>query len=416
MSAQTDVAIRGTRSAGGPGFRQRAGGLARSAALWVIAAILLLLAGIVTVLVRGGENTATLHYESTGEDGGHAFVEVLRDHGRDVTTTERYLDAAGAVDAGGTVLIYADGYALTEEAMTDLSDRARESGAHLVLIDPQYSVETWTDALLFDMLSSGDQQASTLAPGCSATVPSTAGTVTNPGIGEEYFATVSEPQDSVFCYSADPDDPAPHGMFASVPHGEGTLTVLSQEWLMNSTIHLEGHMSLTAGVLTPADPITYYYPVERDQPRADDDTSPGGNAVWLFPQWAVALLLWSVPVVVVALLVYGRRMGPLAIEPLPVVVPAAETVRGRSALLQRAGGRAEALRDLRAAALVRLGRRLALPPDTPAAEVSARAAAAAGLDPAWTEEVLLTEVPHDDPSLIRIAIDITTIESEVHPL
>jgi|GEM_PF-4207286 len=66
MSAQTDVAIRGTRSAGGPGLRARADSVARSAALWVIAAVLVLLAGIVTVLVRGGENTATLHYESTG--------------------------------------------------------------------------------------------------------------------------------------------------------------------------------------------------------------------------------------------------------------------------------------------------------------------------------------------------------------
>src|SRR5699024_1873045 len=112
----------------------------------------------------------------------------------------------------------------------------------------------------------------------------------------------------------------------------------------------------------------------------------------------------------------GRRMGPLAVEPLPVIVPAAETVRGRSALLQRAGARAEALSDLRAAALVRLGRRLALPPDAPAAEVAARAAAVAGLDPAWTEAVLLTEHPHDDETLIRISIDITTIESEVDPL
>ena len=175
-------------------------------------------------------------------------------------------------------------------------------------------------------------------------------------------------------------------------------------------------MSLVAGVLTTEQPITYYYPVERDQPTGADGGTPGAGAVWLFPQWAVALLLWSVPVVLVALLVYGRRMGPLAIEPLPVIVPAAETVRGRSALLQRASGRAEALRDLRAAALVRLGRRLALPPDTPAAEVAARAAPASGLDPAWTEGVLLTEVPRDDSSLIRIAIDITTIESEVHPL
>lgn len=415
MSAQTDVAIRGTRSAGGPGLRARAGTVARSAALWVIAAVLVLLAGIVTVLVRGGENTATLHYESTGEDGGRAFVEVLRDHGRDLTTTERYGDAVAAVDRGETVLIYADAYALTGEAIEDLSDRARGSGARLILVDPQYSIEDWTDALLYDTVV-GQQAPSVLPPGCSATVPSTAGNVANPGQGSEYFTTVSEPEDTLLCYTEDPTDPAPHGLFVTVPHGEGTITTLSSDWLLNDTLAAEGHMSLVAGVLTTEQPITYYYPVERDQPTGADGGTPGAGAVWLFPQWAVALLLWSVPVVLVALLVYGRRMGPLAIEPLPVIVPAAETVRGRSALLQRASGRAEALRDLRAAALVRLGRRLALPPDTPAAEVAARAAAASGLDPAWTEGVLLTEVPRDDSSLIRIAIDITTIESEVHPL
>lgn len=419
MSAQTDVAVRGTRSAGGPDFAARAGGVARSAALWVVVVILLLVGGIVLVLVEGGENTAPLHYESTQEDGGRAFVEVLRDHGRDVTTTEKYLDAGAAIDAGETVLVYANSWSLTDAAIDDLSARAAESGAHIVLIDPGYDVEVWTDSLLFDDLAPGAQPPTRRAPACDSDVANTAGAVRHTDSGSEYFSTTSVPEDSHFCYGGDPDDPVPHGVYVEVPHGDagGRMSVVGAEpWFMNDALASEGNMSLIAGVLGTDEPITYYYPVDRDQPGEDDDPGGGTPSAWLFPQWAVATLLWSLPVALVALLVYGRRMGPLAVEPLPVIVPAAETVRGRSALLQRAGARAEALSDLRAAALVRLGRRLALPPDAPAAEVAARAAAVAGLDPAWTEAVLLTEHPHDDETLIRISIDITTIESEVDPL
>lgn len=419
MSAQTDVAVRGTRSVGGPGFAARAGGLARSAALWVVAAIVLLIGGIVLVLVEGGENTAPVHYESTQEDGGRAFVEVLREHGRDVTTTDTYLDAGTAIDNGETVLVYAGSWSLTNAAIDDLSARAAESGAHIVLIDPEYDVELWTDSLLYDDLGPGAQAPTRRAPACDSDVANTAGAVRHTDTGSEYFSTTSVPEDSHFCYSGDPDDPVPHGVYVEVPHGDagGTLSVMGSEpWFMNESLAAEGNMSLIAGVLGTDEPITYYYPVDRDQPGDDEGDPDGTPSVWLFPQWAFATLLWSLPVVLVALLVYGRRMGPLAVEPLPVIVPAAETVRGRSALLQRAEARAEALSDLRAAALVRLGRRLALPPDAPAAEVAARAAAVAGLDPVWTEAVLLTEHPHDDETLIRISIDITTIESEVDPL
>ena len=134
MSAQTDVAIRGTRSATGPGVLARAGGLARSSALWVVAAIVVLIAAIVTVLVQGGENTSRLHYESTEDSGGRAFVEVLRDHGRDLTTTESLGEAGAAVDAGETVAIYAADWTLSDPAIEDLSARAAASGARIVLI------------------------------------------------------------------------------------------------------------------------------------------------------------------------------------------------------------------------------------------------------------------------------------------
>ena len=420
MSAQTDVAIRGTRSATGPGVLARAGGLARSSALWVVAAIVVLIAAIVTVLVQGGENTSPLHYESTEDSGGRAFVEVLRDHGRDLTTTESLGEAGAAVDAGETVAIYAADWTLSDPAIEDLSARAAASGARIVLIAPERQVEVWTDALLYDYLSEGaGAPPSRRAPNCEADIANTAGNVRHEDTGDEYFSTSSEPADSTFCYGADSGDVVPHGVYAQVPHGDagGTLTVMgSTQWFANGTLAQEGHMSLVAGVLGTDEPLTYYYPVQSDQPVEGDEGGAGGSPTWLFPRWAVAALLWSLPVVLVALLVYGRRLGPLAIEPLPVIVPAAETVRGRSALLQRSQARAEALADLRTAALVRIGRRLALPPDAPAAEVVARAAAQSGLDPAWAEAVLLTDQPHDDETLIRISIDITTIESEVDPL
>lgn len=420
MSAQTDVAVRGTRSVAGPGVLARAGGLARSSALWVFAVIVVLIAAIVTVLVQGGENTSELHYESTEDGGGRAFVEVLRDHGRDLATTESLGEAGAALDAGETVVVYAGGWTMSDPAIEDLSARAAASDARVVLIAPEQQIEVWTDALLYDYLSEGAATPpSRRAPTCDADIANTAGTVRHDDTGSEYFSTTSEPEDSVFCYGADSGDVVPHGMYAQVPHGDagGTLTVMgSAQWFANGSLAHEGHMSLVGGVLIADQPITYYYPVQSDQPSDGDDGEAGGPPTWLFPRWAVAALLWSLPVALVALLVYGRRLGPLAIEPLPVIVPAAETVRGRSALLQRSQGRAEALADLRTAALVRLGRRLALPPDAPAAEVVSRAAAVSGIDPAWAEAVLLTEHPHDDETLIRISIDITTIESEVDPL
>ena len=56
----------------------------------------------------------------------------------------------------------------------------------------------------------------------------------------------------------------------------------------------------------------------------------------------------------------ARRLGPLAIEPLPVVVKAIETTRSRGRLYRKAGDRAHAAAVLRAAARVRAAERLRL--------------------------------------------------------
>ena len=67
-------------------------------------------------------------------------------------------------------------------------------------------------------------------------------------------------------------------------------------------------------------------------------------------------------VAVLAMLWRGRRLGPLAAEPLPVVVRSAETAEGRARLYQDGRSLDRAAATLRAAALTRLSARLRLGP------------------------------------------------------
>lgn len=420
MSAGLDIAVRGTVRTPSGGLRARLGGAARSASLWVVAGIVVLVTAIVTVLMQGREATRPLHYDSTQADGGRAVIEVLSAQGRDVTTTESLAEARTAAAGGGTLLVFAGEGVLAEEVPGQLMAEAEAADTDVVLIAPGATVGAWTDAIETDLLGGAGTQTRR-APECEASAPRTAGAVSARAGESDLYASGSVAGDVVFCYpgtgsGAFDEDVFDHGLYAVEDRGDMSLTVLgTAEWLQNETLADEGHMSLVAGSVAGDGPLTYYYPEAGDQPGADE--AAGG--VWslrLFPDWALAGLLWLLPLALAAMLVYGRRMGPLAVEPLPVVVPAAETVLGRSALLQRSRARATAIRDLRTAALVRLGRRLALGPDAPAEEVAARAAAAAGLDPAWTQSVLLTAPVPDDAALVRLSADITSIEREVDPL
>ena len=68
----------------------------------------------------------------------------------------------------------------------------------------------------------------------------------------------------------------------------------------------------------------------------------------------------------------SRRLGPLAVEPLPVEVKAVETTRNLGRLYRRAGDRGHAAEALRAAARARLTERLRLPHHTDHARARGR--------------------------------------------
>ncbi|MFY1598291.1 DUF4350 domain-containing protein [Micromonospora sp. WMMD737] len=141
---------------------------------------------------------------------------------------------------------------------------------------------------------------------------------------------------------------------------------------------------------------------DRSEDRADRPDPP--NPLWsAFPGWLWALLAQLAVAALLAALWRARRLGPPAVEPLPVTVRSAETVLGRARLYEKAGARDAAARTLRSAALDRLTPRLHLPPTAPPADVAAAVAARTGDDPRWTDEVLHGAAPETDQDLLDLA-------------
>jgi hypothetical protein len=136
----------------------------------------------------------------------------------------------------------------------------------------------------------------------------------------------------------------------------------------------------------------------------------GGPSVWsAFPSaaWAVlALLLIAGALLAVA---RARRLGAPIAEPLPVTVPAAETVVGRGRLYQRANARDPAVTILRKATRERLHRLLDLAPGAPRETLVTAAATQSGWDASRVDAVLYGSAPEDDEQLVATATDLGTL-------
>ena len=102
---------------------------------------------------------------------------------------------------------------------------------------------------------------------------------------------------------------------------------------------------------------------------------------WRWP--ACALVVWR-----------GRRLGPLAREPLPVEVKSVETTRNLGRLYRRSGDRSHAAAALRAASRVSLAARLHLPRQADATLVATAVADHTGRP---VDEVVVTARPDAPP-------------------
>lgn len=341
--------------------------------------------GLVVVYGGGARTVTALDPDNPGPDGAQALARVLEDQGIDVSVA-RDAEALEATEvAADTTIVVTSTELLGETTTRRLLAHARD--APLVLVDPGPG--------LVDTIGTGEQPSRvTLSDGRSAQC------------SDPVFADLRVEVDRALAYPGDGCFPGEDGSLV-VESGDITLFGLS-EALTNDQVLRADNAAAALRLLGQRDRLVWYVPTIDDLPAGD-----GVSLETLLPRW-IAPGLWLGALAAIALVGWrARRLGPLATEPLPVVVKAIETTRARGRLYRKANDRAHAARALRRATRARVATRLGLAePDDPALvrEVARHtgrdeAAVAALLDPG--------ALPGTDQDLITLARGLAELDREV---
>ncbi len=354
----------------------------------LIIGAVMLVAAIVLAVVSSQQRRGYLDPQGVDRFGAGAVVQLLEDQGVEVIEARTSSAALAAATADGTVLVTVPGL-LNLDAAQQLAD----TGADLVLVAPGDDVRLYLPDATF--APSGVEVRD---PECDLEAAQRAGQVL---IGGGY--DVEGSTDATRCYPM-----ADGASLLVVGTGAETITVLgAAEPLMNEHLDEEGNAALALNLLGVDDTLVWY--------RPSIEATPGDESSFtaLLPDW-IEPAVWQLGIAAALAAIWrGRRLGRLVPEPLPVAVPASETVYGRARLYRRGRSRGHAAGVLRAGSLVRIIALLGLPKDAPIGAVVAAAAARSGRDPAATHNLLAGPQPPDDAALVQLAHDLDTLEQEV---
>ncbi|MBB2909724.1 hypothetical protein FHS43_000970 [Streptosporangium becharense] len=350
-------------------------------------AFLVVVAALTGVLLSGsGGGGRPLDPADTSLSGGKALAELLRARGVRVV---RVTSAAEAAAAGtGTLLVGDTSFLTVEDA-----ERLAALPADLLLV----GVRTHLDVLAPGVSPGERARTRSREPRC--VLPAAA------GAGSAYLGgtTFTLPARGTGCY---PSDGAP--TLVSYPDRGRTITVTGDGGFMTNLRLAEDGNAALAVNLAGARPVLVWLTAP-DSPRATD----GQDFYGLIPdgvKWAV--LQVGLAVLLLALW-RGRRLGPVVVERLPVVVRAAETVEGRARLYRARRARDRAAAALRAGFADRVTPRLGLPPGAgPEATVSA-VADRTGQPVTSVGAALYGPPPADEAGLVALAAYMDMLERQV---
>ncbi|WP_236795915.1 DUF4350 domain-containing protein [Amycolatopsis sp. GM8] len=347
----------------------------------VFIAVVLLLGAVALVLARDDGNHGALDPGSADPGGSRALANLLAQQGVRVVPTHSLPDTAAALDDGTTLLV-TDPSLVGPAQLGQLRGRAGDA----VFVGPGQDV---LDLLLPGVVVRGQNDASVRSPDCTVAAAVAAG---NAVIGGLEYAAHERGRP---CYGG------------SLLQITGSTTLLGDGTpLTNARLGDEGNAALALRLLGRHGTLVWYVPSPGDPAaavpqRSLTDLLPRG---WLFGaiQLAIAAVLFA--------LWRARRLGPVVVEPLPVVVRSAETTEGRGRLYRRSCSAAHAAGLLRAAAIERLLPVLGLGADAEPAAVLTAIGARTGSDARW---LLYGPAPDDDASLVRLADELDRLEREV---
>jgi hypothetical protein len=368
--------------------------LRRHRAGMLVGLVVLIAIGASALVATRVETADPLDPDNPGRSGAQALARVLADRGVGVEIA-RGADALerATVDAHTTVVVTGTSM-LGPSTLQRLLDHGHDG--EIVLVEPDFHVVDDLDI---------DAEPRFLSP--KGSLAASCGMTSVDGLRLRVDRTTAYPGAGCFPTEGDvvllrPDRYAGRVLL----WGAGRA-------FANDTILRGDNAAIALRLLGGQDRLVWYVPNP-----ADLDASEGVGLGSLLPRW-IGPGLWLALVTVLALVWWrGRRLGPLAREPLPVVVRAAETTEGLGRLYRRSGDRGHAADVLRRATLDRLATTLRL--GTTAGrtdeQVVRAAAERAGRPVGDVARLLAPAVPPDDPALIALANDLAALEEEVrHP-
>ena len=347
---------------------------------------------VVAVLLNNGPRTGADHDpENPGGRGSQALARVLAQEGVEVEIVR----SAGALeeqplDASTTVLVTSASDLGTSTA-DRLLDAARDSTVVVAGPAPGTVEALGVEAPVSFSSLEGPQSA-----GCTDT-----------GLGDLDGLDIEIDEATSYATSA--------GCFASdggwfvASAGEGLVLFGAPGIMENDQVLRADNATAALRLLGQRPRVVWYVPSLDDLVGGD-----GVSLRSLLPPWLVPAI-WLVGLAALALMWWrGRRLGPLAVEPLPVSVRSLETTEARGRLYRSASARAHAADLLRRSARDSMAAHLRLAPSEVAVlvrDVGAR------LDRSTADiDALIgtgAAAPRSDDELIRLAAVLAELDTEV---
>jgi hypothetical protein len=358
--------------------------------------ILIIVAALALVAVLAAvtsTNRTALDPRSTSPAGTHALAVLLAGRGVVVGVPDSVGSLTAAADRGDTVVLAEPGN-VADSVLRALAG----SRATVLLVAPlDRELTAFAVPASFDNREAGQ----TLSPSCAVPAATVAGTIQFSGDLYAVRAAASG------CYPAGAD----RAMVVAGRAGGGRTVVLGGgSPLSNADLAHSGDAALAVGLLDGAPRLQWVPPGTLGGASAPADRRglfsllPAGLD-WGLLQLAIALAVFA--------LWRARRLGRPVVEPLPVVVRAAETVEGNARLLQAANARGSAAAALRVATRRRLGGSMRLGQDPDPGALVDVVAERTGQQPGQVHALLYGAEPLDDPGLVSLAGALPELERAV---
>lgn len=379
MSTRTAPAV-------GPATRAR-GSKLRSRVAWAL--VLVVAVGLALALAtRDTGSTVPLDPETPGPQGLRAVARVLDQEGVEVGIARDASAVATAVADRGeeTTVVVTHPSRLVESTRTRLLEDA--AGAHIILLAPHQDL--FGNDLDVARASLHDIEGDCLDPRMD---------------GLDLSSDTALLYAQRGCFGTDAGD-------VLVDLAPDVQAFGAPEAFSNDQVLRADNAAVALRLLGARQRVVFYSPSLDDMVATDT-----GTAASMLPRFLTPALV-MIGLTMVGLMVWrGRRFGPLATEPLPVVVQATESTRARGRMQRRSADRAHVAGILRRSTRRRLADHLHVRPHDEIALVQA-VAAHLELPPERASELtaLLSDAaapPTHDTDLNRLADSLAALEEEV---